>query len=189
MGTLYLTQQYNGPVYWYRIPVKVPEDKVQDIINAYYKEYGSIFVGMYYDPNFIVLYFKPVKSYQWEIVIPVILAMAVGALGYAYFTSQPASGYSGSLFDNNGNPAGIPLSFTDILKIGLIVIIVGIGAYIGVNTYVAYKKGEYLEPERVIPLQYIRENIGEPVARAGKYIIEQTGKGVRYLVENVGWTF
>ena len=185
MGTLYLTQQYNGPVYWYRIPAKVPEDKVQDIIRVFSERYGSIFVGVYYDPRFIILYFKPVQSYQWQIIIPVILSMAVGALGYAYFTSKPSSGYSGSLLTSNGTPVGIPLSFTDLLKIGLIVIIAGIGAYIGVNTYVAYKKGEYLEPERVVPLQYLRENVGQPLAKAGKYVVEQAGKGVKYLVENV----
>ncbi len=174
MNKLYLTQQYNGPVKWYRVPLKITDESVINrLIEEYQKEYGPAFVGLYWGDNYIVVYLKPIQNLQWEIPLIMLLAGVIGGMALDhYISSSTQQGYSSSF--NPTNPPGTSgLSFTQLLEIGALVIIFGIGAYIVVNAYVSLKKGEKLSPEEVIPLGHVRENVIEPISSGAKYVIEK----------------
>jgi hypothetical protein len=173
MNKIYLTQQYNGPVKWIRIPLKVTcECVINRIIQGLQEQYGPAFVGLYWGDDYIVIYLKPMPNLQWQIPLIMLLAGIIGGIVVdRYLSSNTQQGYSS--YFNPYNPPGTGLSFTQLLEIGALVIVFGIGAYIVVNAYASLKRAEKMSPEEVIPLRHIRENVVEPVGRGVKYIVEK----------------
>jgi hypothetical protein len=174
MNRVYLVQQYNGPVRWIRIPLKITCECVIDrLIKELQNQYGPAFVGLYWGDNYIVIYLKPIPNLQWQIPLIMLLAGIIGGIVVdRYLSSSTQEGYS-SYFNPYNPPGTGELTFSQILKIGALVIIFGIGAYIIVNAYASLKRAEKLSPEEVIPLRYIKEHVVEPVGKGVKYVIEK----------------
>ncbi len=155
-------------------------DQVKTIFENLYKQFGCSLLGVYYHPDsglLMVWVKEPVMSYMpWLFLIP--LAVVGGVILYFAFKG------SGSGEWNPTNPPGLSsISFTDLLKIGLIVLIAGAVVYIGVNAYASIKRAEKLSPEEVVPLGYIRREFIEPTARYTGKALEYAGKGAKYLIE------
>ncbi len=173
MNKIYLVQQYNGPVKWIKVPLKITcECIINEIIQGLQKQYGPAFVGLYWGDDYIIIYLKPMPNLQWQIPLIMLLAGIIGGIAVdRYLSSNTQQGYSS--YFNPYSPPGTGLSFTQLLEIGALVIVFGIGAYIVVNAYASLKRAEKMSPEEVIPLRHIRENVVEPVGRGVKYVVEK----------------
>lgn len=187
MNKIYLIQEYNGPVRWIRVPLKVTDESIINrLIQELQNQYGPAFVGLYWGDNYIVIYLKPIPNLQWQIPLIMLLAGIIGGIILdKQLSSSTQQGYS-SYFNPYNPPGTGELTFSQILKIGALVIVFGIGAYIVVNAYASLKRAEKLSPEEVVPLRYLKETVGEPLGRGTKYIIEKAGSGAKYLIERYG---
>lgn len=134
---------YRGKVVYNRITnIQLSEDQVYKLF--YQLSQNKSFIGLIYFPEkkILITYFLP--SLQWQIFLLTGLASFLG--GIALDSWLKSSSSSGTGYFTPENPPGLPnLSFTDILKIGLISIIASFVVYIGVNAYVSIKKGEYMK--------------------------------------------
>lgn len=155
-------------------------DQVKTIFENLYKQFGCSLLGVYYHPDsglLMVWVKEPVMSYMpWLFLVP--LAVVGGVILYFAFKG------SGSGEWNPTNPPGLSsISFIDLIKVGLIVLIAGAVVYIGVNAYASIKRAEKMAPEEIVPLEYIRREFIEPTARYTGKALQYVGKGAKYLIE------
>lgn len=157
--------KYKGKVKWIRISnLYANENDIRKIFEKLYER--ESFLGLLYDPDekVLLLYFIP-SLIAW---LPIVIGLSsfIGGMIIQGVIMKRAEEGIGEW--DIRNPPGYSIGFWDILKFGILSLVIAFIVKIGVDAYVAIRKVEYMPSPYQVIEPYVRE-----AYKVGREIVER----------------